>query len=241
MAYHFYHSKVIDIIDESPNVKRYFFEIPEVEKFDFVAGQFVMLDLPIDSKITTRAYSIASPPLDNNIIELLIVLKEDGLGTPYLFKNIKVNSQVSLSQPLGKFIQPRPSSFETDLCFICTGTGIAPFRSMLLDIYNHKVPHKNIHLIFGCRHQEDILYKKEMEDLQAKLENFHFIPVLSRETGRHWKGETGYVHHIYQKIFAHKRSTLFYICGWKAMIMEARKNLQEMGYDKKEIKFELFD
>ena len=241
MAYQFYNSTITDIIDESPNVKRFFFQIPGVEKFDFIAGQFVMLDLPIDSKVTTRAYSIASPPSGDNIIELVIVLKEDGLGTPYLFKNMKVGTQVPLSQPLGKFIQPRPSSFETDLCFICTGTGIAPFRSILLDIYNHSVPHKNIQLVFGCRYQQDILYKKEMEELETKLENFQFIPVLSREPIETWKGETGYVHKVYQKLYGDKRSGLFYICGWKVMIMEARKNLLDMGYDKKEIRFELYD
>ena len=241
MAYQFYNSIVTNIIDESPGVKRFFFKIPEVETFDFIAGQFVMLDLPIDSKVTTRAYSIASPPSDDNIIELVIVLKEDGLGTPHLFKNLKIGSQIPLSQPLGKFIQPRPSSFETDLCFICTGTGVAPFRAMLLDIYNHHVPHKNIYLILGCRYQQDILYKKEMEELESRLENFLFIPVLSRESNEGWKGEKGYIHQVYQKLYGDKRSGLFYICGWKVMIMEARKNLLEMGYDKKEIKFELYD
>lgn len=241
MAHHFYSSEVIDIIDESPNVKRFWFRIPELEKFDFIAGQFVMLDLPIVSKVTTRAYSIASAPPKDNIIELVIVLKDDGLGTPYIFNEIKIGSKLPLSVPLGKFIQPRPDSFDTDLCFICTGTGIAPFRSMLFDIFNHHTPHKKIHLIFGCRKEQDILYRKEMEELQNKIEGFNYVPVLSRATEESWRGEKGYVHAVYQKLYSDKKPCLFYICGWKVMIMEAKQNLLDMGYDKKQIRFELYD
>jgi len=241
MPYHFYTSEVINIIDENPLVKRFFFRIPEVEKFNFGAGQFVMLDLPIQSKITTRSYSIASAPNDSNVIELLISLNPEGLGTPYLFNEIKIGSKLPLSQPAGKFMQPPASNVETDLCMICTGTGIAPFRSYVEDMVNRKVPHKNIDLIFGCRYEKDIIYKKEMEELAKSLPGFRYNIVLSREKGEAWQGEKGYVHAVYEKLFLDKRPTMFYLCGWKVMIKEARDRLVAMGYDKKQVKFELYD
>jgi ferredoxin-NADP reductase len=49
------------------------------------------------------------------------------------------------------------------------------------------------------------------------------------------------VHEIYKDLFADKRPALFYLCGWKNMIMEARDNLVGMGYGKEHIKFELYD
>jgi ferredoxin-NADP reductase len=241
MAYTFYPSEVIDIIDETPNVKRFFFRVPEFEHYDFHAGQFVMLDLPLNSKVNTRAYSIASAPDGSNTFELIIVLKEDGLGTPYLWKNIRIGSQIPVTKALGKFMGPRPQSFETDLCFVCTGTGIAPFRSIVHDIIRYNIPHKNINLIFGCRFQHDITYRKEFEELQDKLPGFNYIPILSRKGDESWKGEVGYVHGVYQKLYSDKTPCTFYLCGWKVMIMEARQNLLDMGYDKKEIKFELYD
>ncbi|MBL0048366.1 MAG: ferredoxin--NADP reductase [Bacteroidetes bacterium] len=241
MAYTFYPSEVIDIIDEAHNVKRFFFKVTEFERFDFYAGQFVMLDLPLNSKVQTRAYSIASAPDGTNVFELIIVLKEDGLGTPYLWQNVRIGSIIPVTKAIGKFMGPRPASFDTDLCFICTGTGIAPFRAIVQDILNHNIPHKNINLIFGCRYQKDITYRKEFEETQKQLPGFRYIPILSRQGDETWKGETGYVHRIYKELYADKTPCTFYLCGWKVMIMEARQNLLDMGYDKKQIKFELYD
>jgi NAD(P)H-flavin reductase len=240
MAYTFYPSEVIDIIDVNPVVKRFFFRIPEMENFIFAPGQFVMLDLPIDSKIKTRSYSIASAPEGNNIIELVISLNEQGLGTPYLFNEVKVGTKLPLSQPAGKFMKP-PVSTDLDICMVCTGTGIAPFRSFLIDLISKKLPYKNIDLIFGTRFEKDILYKEEMEELSRTIPGFRFITVLSREQSPSYTGEKGYVHQIYQDLYSIQRPAHFYLCGWKVMIKEAIQHLQDMGYDKKTIKFELYD
>jgi CDP-4-dehydro-6-deoxyglucose reductase len=210
-----------------------------MENFNFAPGQFVQLDLPIDSKIKTRSYSIASAPEGNNIIELVISLNAEGLGTPYLFNEVKVGSKLPLSQPAGKFMKP-PVATDLDICLVCTGTGIAPFRSFLMDLIHKNTPHKNIDLIFGTRYEKDVLYKKEMEELSLTKPGFSFTTVLSREE-KPSIGKKGYVHQVYQELYADKRPANFYLCGWKVMIKEAIQNLQDMGYDKKAIKFELYD
>jgi len=238
MAYQFFDCKVIDVIDESDLVKRYFIRFPDEIPFSFKAGQFVMLDLPIKSKVTNRSYSIASAPSTDNIFELAIVINPDGIGTPYIFENIRINSVVKCTKALGKF--GLPEIIDDDLCFICTGTGIAPIRSMTLEIYNRNLPHKNIFLVFGNRWTKDILYRKEMESLEKKYPEFKFIPVLSRENSG-WKGHKGYVHPLYEELFADKRPAQFYICGWPDMIKEARQRIEVMGYEKKRIRFELYD
>jgi CDP-4-dehydro-6-deoxyglucose reductase len=238
MPYRFTDCTVVKIIDESDVVKRFFFEVPDEQKFSFRAGQFVLLDLPIDSKVTTRGYSIASAPSEDNIFELTVVLKPGGLGTTYLFNEVSIGSTVKVSQVLGKF--GLPQVIETDLCFICTGTGIAPLRSMTLDIFNKNIPHKNIYMIFGNRWVKDILYRKEMEAFAAEHPEFKFIPVLSR-TNEEWNGRSGYVHPVYEELFADKRPAYFYVCGWPAMIKEARQRIEAMGYERKFIKFEQYD
>lgn len=241
MAYDFYQSRIVDIQDEAPNVKRFFIEVGEASTFDFKPGQFVMLDLPLSSKINTRSYSIASAPNGSNVIELVIVLKEGGLGTNYLFseKDIRIGSPLKVSKALGKFTIPE--SIDSHLCFICTGTGIAPFRSQLNYMLSRNLhnPNFQVHLIFGCRWESDILYRKEMEAFEAQCPCFYYHPVLSRQT--EWQGRKGYVHGVYQELFHHKEPAHFYLCGWKEMIMQAKHNLMEMGYDKSVIKFELYD
>jgi len=237
MSYTYTEGTIIDIKNETENVKRFTIKMPDDIKFSYKAGQFVMLDLPIDHKYTNRAYSIASPPNDKNIFELCIVLNPPGKGTPFMWDNYKVGDQVMVSKPLGKF--GLPDVIDRDICFICTGTGIAPLRSMFIDLLNRREPRKNIYMIFGTRYEKDILYKSDMEVFEKVYNEFKFIPVLSRE--EKWDGYKGYVHNVYEELFSDGRPCYFYICGWKDMLNETRTRLEKMGYDKKSIKFESYD
>ena len=228
---------VIKIADETADTKRFWIQVPELEQFDFTPGQFVTLDLPIHEKVNKRwrSYSIASWPDGTNVFELVIVLDKEGAGTNYLFKEIKEGDTLTLRGPQGVFTLRE--TLDEDLILICTGTGIAPFRSMVHHIKNQEIPHKNIYHIFGCRMQSTLLYYNELVQLQQELPGFSYIPVLSREE---WQGKTGYVHQVYESICADKRPAYFYLCGWKGMIDEAKKRILEMGYDKKAIHLEIY-
>ncbi len=239
--------KVIRIEEATYNTRRFFIEVPELETFDFKPGQFVTLDLPIHEQKNKRwrSYSIASWPDGTNVYELLIVLLEGGAGTTYLFNEVEVGSELTFRGAQGVFTLPEP--VEKDLFLICTGTGIAPFRSMLQYMHLHQQQHKNIHLVFGCRTRRDLLYHEELTELATKLENFNYLPTLSRET---WDGHQGYVHPIYEEICMlsnqactdlHSLSPAqFYLCGWKAMIDDARKKITDLGYDRKAVHLELY-
>jgi CDP-4-dehydro-6-deoxyglucose reductase len=99
------------------------------------------------------------------------------------------------------------------------------------------VTHHHIYLIFGCRKKSDILYYDELVDLSHKIENFHYHPTLSREE---WEGNKGYVHQVYEELLKDKPPGYFFLCGWKNMINEARHKLADLGYEKKDIHFELY-
>lgn len=239
--------KVIRIEDEAFNTKRFWIEIPEVEHFDFKAGQFVTLDLPIHEQRNKRwrSYSIASWPDGTNVIELLIVFLEGGLGTTYFFNEVKVGTELILRGPQGVFTLPE--QIDKDIFLICTGTGIAPFRSMLNYIKLHSIPHEKLYLIFGCRTKKDLLYYDEMKGLENELKDFTFIPTLSRED---WDGKRGYVHSLYEEICKNNQTACeglienkpayFYLCGWKAMVDDAKHKIIEMGYDRKAVHLELY-
>lgn len=229
--------KVIRIENETANTRRFWVEIPELERFDFLPGQFVTLDLPIHEKPNKRwrSYSIASWPDGTNVFELVIVLDEKGLGTTYLFETITIGSELTFRGAQGVFTLKEP--LENEIFMICTGTGIAPFRSMINHIKNHNIPHNKIHLIFGCRTKETLLYYNEMMQLQNDVPDFHYHPILSREK---WGGRTGYVHLLYEELCGDRPPASFFLCGWKGMIDEAKKKIIEMGYDKKMIHQEIY-
>jgi ferredoxin-NADP reductase len=230
--------KVIRIEDETYNTKRYWIEVPELDKFDFIPGQFVTLDLPIHEKPNKRwrSYSIASWPDGSNVYELLIVLLEGGAGTTWLFNNAVVGTELTFRGPQGVFTLDE-ENYQKDLFLICTGTGIAPFRSMVNYIKLHDIPHENIYILFGCRTQKDLLYYDELKALDSEMPKFHYLPTLSREQ---WDGKTGYVHALYKELCEKKQSASFFLCGWKAMIDEAKKTILEIGYDRKSIHQELY-
>lgn len=219
------------------NTRRYWIELKENDSFPFKPGQFVTLDLPIHEQRNKRwrSYSIASMPDGGNIIELLIVYVENGAGTNYFFNEVKEGTELTLRGPHGIFTLP--AELDKDLFLVCTGTGIAPFRSMVHYVNKHGIPHKNIHLIFGCRKQEDLLYKEEMRELESTIQGFKYHPTLSREQ---WSGRSGYVHKVYQELCVEKPEATFMLCGWRNMIDEAKHTLLEMGYDKKSIHLELY-
>jgi ferredoxin-NADP reductase len=242
---------VIRITNETDSTRRFWIKVPELESFDFKPGQFVTLDLPIHEKPAKRwrSYSIASWPDGTNVFELVIVLLEGGAGTHYLFNEVAVGSELILRGPQGVFTLPE--TIDRDLFFICTGTGIAPFRSMAHHIFNHNIPFQNIYLLFGCRKFSDCLYGPELKELEQRMERFQYLPTYSREEpGEGHK--TGYVHALYETICrdnscpadesqtASIKPAYFYLCGWKNMIDEAKKRIQDLGYDRKSIHQELY-
>lgn len=230
----FHQAEISNIIEINPMVKRFFLKF--THDIIFQSGQFVIIDFgKLNHTYSTRSYSIADIS-HGNTIELCVSLKQDGAATPLLF-NSKVGDQLKVSIPQGRFVLPDVLETE-NIGFICTGTGVAPFRAMIKDLLEYRKYTGKVYLFFGCRTQIDILYREEFEELQNKYSNFHYTPVLSRES---WSGANGYVHKHYEGIFKDKPNAIIYLCGWTNMIKETRDNLKTFGYTRSEIKVEFYD
>ncbi|MBC7554157.1 MAG: oxidoreductase [Taibaiella sp.] len=221
----------------TPNTNRYWIELPETPDFDFKAGQFVTLDLPIHEQRNKRwrSYSIASAPGGGNVIELVILHVDHGQGSHYIFTEVKEGSELMLRGPQGVFVLP--PTLDEDLFLICTGTGIAPFRSMAHHIHNNNIAHKQINIIFGTRTRQDLLYADEMQALAETMPGFNFVPTLSREQ---WEGHNGYVHPVYEALCENRQPAKFMLCGWREMIDEAKQRILNMGYSSKDIHIEIY-
>lgn len=236
MAITWVESNVERVENLTAHVKRFILRSPGIE---FKAGQFITLDLPIGEKRIQRwrSYSIASAPSDGDSLELCIVRSASGQGTRYLFEEVQEGSTLRWKGPEGVFVLPEDGGKE--LVMVCTGTGIAPFRSMLREIRAKGFPYKSVHLIFGARVEEDILYREEMEDLSRAWPSFRYDIVLSRAPG--WEGHRGHVHQVYQQYYSNVRSeVLFLLCGWTGMVDQAVENIVGMGYDRSQVRLELY-
>jgi ferredoxin-NADP reductase len=218
------------------NTRRFIFELGQ-DAIHFEPGQFITLDLPIHEKKNKRlrSYSIASAPSGTNKVELIIVLLPGGLGTEYLFNQAQIGTQYEYRGPAGHFILPNP--MPPQLYMICTGTGIAPFLSMLYYLQATQQLNTAITLIFGTRTQADLLEAEQLQALQQANAHFKYIPVLSRED---WAGAQGYVHAVYTQLCQGQPDAHFMLCGWRAMIDEAREKLTALGYSKAQVHYELY-
>jgi len=227
-------AKLIEASDLCPEVRNFTFEAEGQERFPFLPGQFVSFHETLGGKRITRAYSIASPP-DGNRFELCLNRVQAGLFSPHLFA-MQPGEMVEMTGPLGYFTLRNP---DRDCVFIATGTGIAPFRSMLHAHLAEK-PGRRFTLIFGVRYETHIMYRGEFEHLAAQHKNFVFQPTVTRPEPS-WTGRTGRVQqHLFEAI-GDRKDIDVYVCGLKEMVDEVRALLKGRGFDRKQIIFEKYD
>ena len=221
------------------------FEVQGVPRFGFVAGQWlsVKADTPEGEEIT-RAYSIASAPSENGRFAFCLNRVQDGYMSNYLC-DLSEGGEMSFQGPFGDFILRPPLR---DTLMIATGTGIAPFRSMLEAMFNPMErrspspvhPSAQFWLLFGARYEQDIYYREEFERVATEHSNFHFMPTLSRG-GPEWKGWRGYVQEHVREIVDGRSDMQAYICGLDKMVSANREFLKSLGWDRKSIRYEKYD
>jgi CDP-4-dehydro-6-deoxyglucose reductase len=242
--------KVVNIIDETKKVKRFFVELVDSnlnDILDFIPGQFVELILPIDDDIKkcSKHYSIASTP-NNSTIEFIINKVEGGISTEYLFsdKIIINDTKWKMIAPLGQFVLP--TKIDTDITFLCTGTGVAPFRSMinhLFSVRHNEIINRNITLIYGCRTQHDILYYQEFNDLALKYPNFNYYIALSRDNSNDINiYSNNRIQNVITEIYDDNNilNTKFFICGTYQIIESLKQFLNDKKVLYNNIKIEVY-
>jgi ferredoxin--NADP+ reductase len=219
----------------------------------FQAGQFIALGLPRDPDqpviervpgrtrvpMIRRPYSIASPMNSRETLEFFLVLVEGGALTPKLWPlvpgtrlwlNDKVKGDFTLDgAPQGK-----------DLVMVSTGTGIAPYMSMLRS-YGGQGRWRRFIMINGVRRVSDLGYREELEELARRDPAFLYIPCVSREPqDSGWCGACGRVQGILEPQHFERltgvpldaRQCHVFLCGNPQMIADVSAILTERGFAK---------
>lgn len=213
-------------------------EFESAGRFGFVAGQWLSFKAnKPDGEEITRAYSIASRP-DHNRFALCLNRVQDGFMSNFLC-DMKEGEELAFQGPFGNFILRPPMR---DTLMIATGTGIAPFRSMLHWALADRSRHQDrqIWLLFGSRTENDIYYHDEFLQLAAEHPNFQYLPTLSRGSSE-WRGMRGYVQEHVPGLIGSRSDMHAYICGLKKMITANRDLLKGLGWDRKSIVYEAYD
>lgn len=233
-------ASITKTLQETDRVRRLWLKPNTDAQLTFKPGQFITFDLPVGEKRLQRwkSYSIANN-LQDNEIEICVSLMDNGLGSRYLCKEVNVGDVLKFKGPEGVFTLPLV--LPSEVVMICTGTGIAPFRSMLEHCLGNEVYAGTMfHLIFGARFETDILYRDDLAQFK-KHPNFKLDIALSRYTGTGLYHK-GYVHAVYLNQYNKDgEQPLFLLCGWQNMVDDARDILLNvMQMDEANIREELY-
>ncbi|MEW5815387.1 MAG: oxidoreductase, partial [Spirochaetota bacterium] len=161
----------------------------------------------------------------------------NGICTTYVHNYLKEGDEVTINGPYGEFFL---RDTERDIVCIAGGSGMAPIKSILLNMAE-KGNMRKVTYFFGARTQQDLFLVEEMRELEKKLPNFKFIPALSNpEEGSSWDGETGLITEVVARHITTSDKIEAYLCGSPGMIDACVKVLTEKGVPKELIYFDKF-
>ncbi|HXV27681.1 MAG TPA: FAD-dependent oxidoreductase [bacterium] len=237
MAVGIFTTLIKEIVAQGADTRHFRLAFEPGTEFLFKAGQFINIIVPPfgEHKSIKRPYSIASSPSEKESLDLTWKRVEGGYVTNYLW-SLKQGDSLQVQGPLGHFTLKAP--LPKTLVFVSTGTGIAPFRSMIHQLIHEKAPCE-IWNIFGNRYEDEILYREEFEKLAQEHPRLHNVFTVSRP--KTWSGESQYVQFMLKKYIANPQHKHIYICGLQNMISEVLKTALEMGFERDQIFFEKYD
>lgn len=203
------------------------FKLQNPPNISFLAGQTISLHV---GEGLNRSMSIASVPADHAHILMVHDISPMGPGSKWTLAH-NVGDTGTFMAPLGIFLLDRSPRKKV---FVATGTGIAPFRSMLLAGIDAPCT-----VYWGLRYEEDIYWREEFEQLARIYPKFTFNLILSKPTDR-WGGLRG---HVTEHVLAQEtnmQESEFYLCGNKEMVRDVDTKLIERGVPKAQIYKELY-
>ena len=220
------YSAIIDQVrDLTPQVRELTLRLVDPLELVFAPGQSICLEISSarTSKPVHRYYSLASPSSQPSRLVLLLSVADQGQGSNYMF-NRKKGEEIQFLGPKGSFCLRE--DVNRDILFVATGTGIAPFRSMLHDLFDRPLTN-TVTLFWGLRSEDDVYYHDELKALAQQHANFSFVMTLSRSQSN-WAEAKGRVTQLVEKIPTVDNLAV-YICGNKKMVTEVTKIVRQKG------------
>jgi Na+-transporting NADH:ubiquinone oxidoreductase subunit F len=261
-------------------IKELVLELPPGATMDFRAGGYAQLECPphdlsystmdIDAEYrgdweryglfeleshvkepTTRAYSVASYPEENDIILLNVRIATPppelhgkvppGIMSSYIF-NLKPGDRIVASGPYGEFFARET---DNEMVFIGGGAGMAPMRSHIYDQLKRLHSKRRMSFWYGARSLREAFYVEEFDELAAQHENFSWHLALSEPLREdNWEGPVGFIHEVlyehYLKDHPAPEDCEYYLCGPPLMVSAVMHLLDDLGVEKENVLFDDF-
>ncbi|MGH1388041.1 2Fe-2S iron-sulfur cluster-binding protein [Kordia sp.] len=252
----FYQLKVLEVKKETADSTSVAFDVPYdlYETFNYKPGQYLTLKFTINGEEVRRSYSLCSSPVLEEPLRIGVKRVKEGLVSNYINDNIKVGDIVEVMPPDGRFFADvKKGNYKTYYLF-SAGSGITPILSILKTILLTE-ERSYVHMIYGNRNQDTIMFKDELEQLKMEhADRFILIQTLSRPKSTWsdlWKSskdaafkkgrvDSEAIHWFINQYPPYAQNVAYYICGPGTMIQNTKKALKNIDVPDDRIFIESF-
>lgn len=202
----------------------------------FQAGQYINVFVETGGVRTSRPYSIASSPTQTGYYEITVRKVEDGFVSNYLLDELKPGDPLKSSSPTGNF-HYNPLLHGDKLAFIAGGSGITPFMSMIRELADKNLS-RRIHLFYGSRIEDDVIYRREIDHIAAAHGNFTWDMVVS-EPSPAFSGLKGFINAALIRKRLDGLDWTFFVCGPEAMYQFCLPELEKLSVPARKTRVEV--
>jgi ring-1,2-phenylacetyl-CoA epoxidase subunit PaaE len=220
------------------------FNVPAELKanYTFIAGQYVNIRLTLDGEEIRRAYSICSSP-ESGELRIAVKAVKKGVFSQFANTKLKAGQALEVGKPEGKFLFEPKADRQKNYAAFVSGSGITPVLSIIKSVLTSE-PKSSFVLVYGNKTPEDVIFSKELHDLQQHHVGRFFIhSVFSQakvENALFGRIEKSTVNFVLNNKHKEMEFDKFYLCGPEQMIELVTAVLKEKNVKESAIKFELF-
>ena len=192
----------------------------ERERFSFLPGQFVMLEVPGYGEVPI---SIASSPSNKGYLDLCI--RNTGTVTNALHQ-AKCGAKVGIRGPFGNHF-PMEQMEDHSILLIAGGLGLAPLRSPIYYVTENRVEFKDVHILYGTKNTKQLLFDYQYEAWR-RIDNVN-IEIIVEQPDDQWDGPVGVITKLLDDVKLDPADTYAIVCGPPVMFKFVCDRLNEMG------------
>jgi len=220
---------VTKVIDETPTIKSFQVVLNDQEQmksFHFEPGQVAQMSI---FGVGESTFVINSPPTRMDYLQFSVM--RAGEVTDRIHQ-LKEGDPVGVRGPLGNWF-PYEEMRGKDIYFIGGGIGMAPLRTLLLFMLDNRKDYGDITLLYGARSPEDLCYKEELKEWQAR-DDMELILTVDREFPN-WDKRVGLVPNVLKELAPAPKGKIAITCGPPIMIRFTLQALAELGYQDEQV------
>ncbi|PWJ41045.1 ferredoxin--NADP reductase [Sediminitomix flava] len=239
----YYTLKIKEVVQETSDTITIHFKQPIFKKVKYKAGQYLTLLTPINGNTERRSYSMSSNPDTDSTVAITVKRVEGGLVSNHLNDQVKQGDSLEIMEPMGNFLFEPDADATRHVVLFGAGSGITPLMSILKSVL-YKEPNSRVSLIYGSRNEESIIFKAQLDKLQAEFsDRFTLVNVLSQPSAD-WGGYHGRVDSIktinIMNLLPKFDKSLYYLCGPEGMMEEVQNGLKRLQVSTSDIHYERF-